>query len=244
MVRLSVVIPSHNDAEMLERCLEALSRQTRPADEVIVVDNASTDHTAEVGTRFGARVVVEPRKGVTSATAAGFDAATCEVIGRLDADSVPASDWCQRVCELFEDNPQLAAATANTDFYGGRPWMRWVGRNLYIGGYLWAADWALGHPPVFGSNCALSRRTWERIRELIPRDKIFLHDDLAISIVMEPDMEIVVDKRLRVIVSARPFDSARGLARRVWWAYKTVRFHWRDESLIKRRRRHRSGRVR
>ena len=244
MKTLAVVIPSHNDAEMLERCLVALSRQTRPADEIIVVNNASTDATVDVARRFGATVVDEPRKGVTSATAAGFDAARADIIGRLDADSIPAEDWCERLVEIFDENPDLAAATANTDFYGGRRWMRWVGRNVYIGGYLWAADWALGHPPVFGSNCALSYETWQRIREAIPRDKIYIHDDLIISILIEPDMPIVVDDRLRVTVSARPFKSARGIARRVWWAYKTVRVQWDEESLITRRRRHRAGKAR
>ena len=48
MATISVVIPTRNDADMLAVCLAALAGQTRPADEIVVVDNASTDNTAEV----------------------------------------------------------------------------------------------------------------------------------------------------------------------------------------------------
>ena len=240
MLRLSVIIPAYNDAEMLERCLSALVEQTRLPDEVVVVDNGSTDNTAAVARSFGAVVIFEPVKGIPSATAAGFDAARSEILGRLDADSIPSNDWCERVVDAFENNEHIAAITGTADFYGGRKFTNWMGRNVYINGYLWSAEIALGHPPIFGSNCALSQSAWRRIRELVHRDIRTVHDDLDISIQFEPDMEVLVDNDLRVSVSARPFQSARGLARRLWWVYTTVRVNWREESLIQRRRRHRN----
>ena len=57
MSTISVVIPVYNDAALLRRCLEALAAQTRRADEIVVVDNGSTDDSAEVARRGGARVV-------------------------------------------------------------------------------------------------------------------------------------------------------------------------------------------
>ena len=241
MPLLSVVIPSYNDAEMLRQCLTALDEQSLAPFEVVVVDNGSTDDTADVARSFGARVVYEPVKGIPSATAAGFDAARGDILGRLDADSVPNSQWCERVIHAFTENPTIAAITGTADFYGGRKLTNWMGRNVYINGYLWSVEWALGHPPIFGSNCALSRSAWERIRSQVHRDIRNVHDDLDISIAFQPDMEVLVDKNLVVAVSARPFGSARGFARRLWWVYTTVRVNWREESLIDRRRRHRVG---
>ena len=55
MATISVVIPTRNDADMLAVCLAALAGQTRPADEIVVVDNASTDNTAAVCAAAGAR---------------------------------------------------------------------------------------------------------------------------------------------------------------------------------------------
>src|SRR5690606_38180984 len=95
--RISVVIPARDDARHLDRCLRALATQTHPPWEVVVVDNASTDDTAAVARAHGARVVAEPRVGIPAAAATGYDAASGEVIARLDADSVPPPDWVARV---------------------------------------------------------------------------------------------------------------------------------------------------
>ena len=56
---VSVVIPAYNEEKYLPACLEALSRQTFRDFEVVVVDNNSTDRTAEIARSLGARVVHE-----------------------------------------------------------------------------------------------------------------------------------------------------------------------------------------
>src|SRR5215467_4757796 len=75
---LSVVIPCLNEAASIERCVE-LARNTLDdnhlSGEVIVVDNGSTDGSAELAERAGARVVREQRRGYGSAYLAGFAAA-------------------------------------------------------------------------------------------------------------------------------------------------------------------------
>ncbi len=48
---ITVVVPSYNDAVLLERCLDALALQTRPADEIVVLDNGSTDATVDAARR-------------------------------------------------------------------------------------------------------------------------------------------------------------------------------------------------
>ncbi|GAA1002214.1 glycosyltransferase family 2 protein [Subtercola frigoramans] len=77
---VSVVIPAKNDAVALARCLEALERQTRRPDEIIVIDNASTDSTADVARIAGARVLAQIVPGIPAAAGAGYDAARCDII--------------------------------------------------------------------------------------------------------------------------------------------------------------------
>jgi glycosyltransferase involved in cell wall biosynthesis len=224
-MRISVVIPSLNDAEMLAECLRALAAQSRVPDEIVVVDNGSTDNTAEVARAGGARVVTETLRGTMPATSAGLDTATGDVIGRLDADSVPPTDWVERIEQAFTTDPGLAALTGPGNFYGRSRFKNWVGQNVYIAGYFWFMKLLLGHPPLFGSNLALSREAWQRLRLTVHRELRELHDDLDLAYHLEPDMRVTYDPTLRVGVSARPFSSWRGLGRRLWWAYTTIRLH-------------------
>ncbi|MBB5640278.1 glycosyltransferase family 2 protein [Cryobacterium roopkundense] len=71
MATISVVIPCHNPAGLLERVLAALELQTRQPDDLIVVDTASTDATCKVARAAGARVVFESLHGIWPAAAAG-----------------------------------------------------------------------------------------------------------------------------------------------------------------------------
>lgn len=236
MLRVSVVIPSLNDAVMLRACLQALAAQTRQPDEIVVVDNGSTDDTARIARDAGARVVDEPMRGIFPATAAGFDAATGDVFARLDADSVPPVDWVERLMAAFEDDPQLDALSGPGSFYGGSAAVHWVAENLYIGGYIWFVSLLLGHDPLFGSNLGLRATAWARLRETVHRDRREIHDDLDLSINLAPDMTPRFDRSLRVGVSARPFSSFSGLRRRVVWAFATLELNRREISYRQRRR--------
>src|SRR5262249_13183135 len=129
MTRLTVVIPSLNDATMLQRCLDALAAQTRRPDEIVVVDNGSTDDTATVAARAGAVVVREPIRGIGPASARGYDTATGDILARLDADSMPPADWVERVVARFDARPELSALTGPGEFYGSTPAVHWMAEH-------------------------------------------------------------------------------------------------------------------
>ena len=240
MTLISVIIPARDDAEFLRACLAALALQTRQADEIVVVDNASSDETAQVARQAGARVVFEPLWGTPAAAAAGFDAAGGDVLARLDADSLPPPDWLERVEAHLDGTDIPTLVTGPGRFYGSGRVTCWLGTHVYIRGYFWSMGVLLGHPPAFGSNFAMHAAVWAGVRARVHRAVRKVHDDLDLSIQLEPGVAIRFDDALLVGISARPFDTIGGLSRRLWWAYLTLRRNNNEEPLRRRRRRWRA----
>ncbi len=97
MADVTVVLPCLNEAASLPGVLAAMPSGYR----ALVVDNNSTDDTAEVARRHGAEVIAEPRAGYGSAVHAGVAAATAPVVAVLDADgSLDPRDLPRLVDEL------------------------------------------------------------------------------------------------------------------------------------------------
>jgi glycosyltransferase involved in cell wall biosynthesis len=223
-VIISVVIPVKDDSEMLARCLQTLAAQNRPADEIIVVDNDSTDDSAAVAEAFGARVVVERRPGIIAAAAAGYDAATGDVIARCDADSRLPPDWLDRIQYLLEHRPGVVAVTGRGTFYDLGPVGRAVADLLYMRLYFVAVGLAIAGPPLFGSNFAIRASAWRRVSGQVPRGNLALHDDMDLSYRLASGT-VVYDRRLAVGISGRPFRPGRSMPLRIARVAMTVLVH-------------------
>lgn len=231
--RVSVVVPSRDDAELLDRCLTALAAQTVAPAEVVVVDNASTDHTADVARRHGATVLHESTTGIWAAAARGYDAVTADVIARCDADSVPPPDWVERLAAAFDD-PDVAAVSGPGRFVDS-PWLLQVlGDLLYMRTYRLLMGSALAHPPLFGSNMAVRRTVWQRVAGTVHRSRQDLHDDVDLSYHVGDVGTIRYDPTLVVGISARPLHDWRGLPGRVRRGLRTIDVHRPDDAPARR----------
>jgi glycosyltransferase involved in cell wall biosynthesis len=91
---VSVIIPVFNAAAFLAEAIESAVTQTLPPREVIVVDDGSTDASAEVAASFGppVRCLIQPKAGIGAARNLGVRSATGEVLAFLDADDRWSSD--------------------------------------------------------------------------------------------------------------------------------------------------------
>src|SRR5262245_30025795 len=110
MHTISVVIATYNRAPLLEAALDRLSRQSFTAgDEIIVVDNGSTDATADVIARASARAAIplhavrETTPGKTPALNAGLVIARGDLLALTDDDVLVADDWVPVMRRIFED---------------------------------------------------------------------------------------------------------------------------------------------
>jgi glycosyltransferase involved in cell wall biosynthesis len=99
-LKISVVIPCYNEEEGIQSVIAAMPAYV---DEIVVVDNNSTDRTAEVARALGAVVVFQPRKGYGAAYQAGLPAATGDVIATLDGDGTYPADEIALLVDALED---------------------------------------------------------------------------------------------------------------------------------------------
>jgi glycosyltransferase involved in cell wall biosynthesis len=95
-MKISVIIPAYNAARFLPRCLKSVFAQTLKPEEVIVVDDGSTDNTAALAAQLGARVISLSNGGISNARNTGIQNASGEWIALLDADDSWAPEKLER----------------------------------------------------------------------------------------------------------------------------------------------------
>ena len=223
MLNIALVVPCLNDAELLARCLASFRSQTRPLNQIIVVDNGSTDSSAAVAASFGARVVSEPRRGITWAARAGYDAAFAhgaDLIVRTDADAWAGPTFVEELVAQFAS--LLDASSEHTacpvGITGGAAFDLPVGgallARLYLGAYRASVGSALGHPPFFGTNCAFFARWWGEVRSTVDSADTFVHDDIQLSFAVRPHETVLYSPRPSVRMDSRALRGGAQLRRR------------------------------
>lgn len=125
---LGVVVPVRDAAGQLPVLIGLLGTQTVPVDEILVVDDGSTDDTAAVAVGLGAVVLPNPGRGPYAGRNAGWSRLATDLVGFLDVRSRPEPGWAEAVRRLFDDPPvdppgspaaAVALATTGTVVVGG-----------------------------------------------------------------------------------------------------------------------------
>jgi glycosyltransferase involved in cell wall biosynthesis len=114
---ISVVVCAFNEEHYLAGCLHSILAQTRPPDELVVVDNNSSDGTAAVARAIGVPVVNEARRGLVHARDAGRRATRGELLVYVDADTRLPIQWLERVERRFHRRRSLVGLSGACRFY-------------------------------------------------------------------------------------------------------------------------------
>lgn len=231
-MKCSVVIPTRNDSAYLRRCLTALIRQTRAPDEIIVVDNGSSDDIAAVLREFPEVICFrEDVPGVAYAVRSGYDAAQHPVILRCDADSIPSPGWVEHMVSTVQRlNPRAetsgtVAVTGTARFGPRHPALGAATGALYSYAYRLVAGLALGHTALWGSNMAMTAAWWRSVRDQVHLSAD-IHDDYDLSFRLVPGQRILLDHRNVMLVSWRAAASPGRIARQLRMAASTMRKNW------------------
>ncbi|HLI51901.1 MAG TPA: glycosyltransferase family 2 protein [Thermomicrobiaceae bacterium] len=170
---VSVIIVSYNGWRLLPRTLDALERQSRQADEIVVVDNGSSDGTlANLRDHYPAVICLdaEANLGFAAGNNLGVARSSGEVLVLLNNDAVPEADFLAELVQPIEVDPTLGSTAATMVFSRDQSIVASAGIEVYRNGL--ALDrglgWSicdLGRPaPVFGTSAgaaAYRRMAWE-----------------------------------------------------------------------------------
>ncbi len=153
-MKISVVIPARNEEKYLPQTLASLTRLKRKPDEVIVVDNGSTDNTAQDARLLGARVVSSPDRGVSRARQKGLETARGDIVAYTDADTIVPPDWLTKI-EHALTRPGVVGVFGNYILADGLRWHRFHVR--YVQDPLAKLLLFFGIPMTAGCNFAFWR---------------------------------------------------------------------------------------
>jgi glycosyltransferase involved in cell wall biosynthesis len=154
---ISVVVPTHDGAATLAKCLGALSVSSIPPLECIVVDDGSSDASAMVARQFGAQVFATNagNRGPAAARNLGALHATGDVLLFLDADVCVRPDTLQRIADAFAANPAMDALIGSYDDSPSEPNFCSQYRNLM---HCFFHQTARSDASTFWTGCGAIRR--------------------------------------------------------------------------------------
>jgi len=101
-MKIAAIIPTYNNENFIEECIKSLLNQTRKFDEIIVVDNFSSDRTAEIARGLGVKVY-QVKSNRSEARNIGAKKANADIIAVIESDSVYDEHWVEEVLKGFEE---------------------------------------------------------------------------------------------------------------------------------------------
>lgn len=125
MASVSVIIPAFNSARFIGEAIDSVLRQTRPADEIIVVDDGSTDHTRDVINTLPVKCIAQKNAGPSAARNTGMQHSRGDFIAFLDADDLWLPEKLSLQMEAFQKYP-------NAGFSFSTVWNLYDGNNPKI----------------------------------------------------------------------------------------------------------------
>ena len=246
---VTVVVPCRNEAATIRQLLDAVAAQTRAPDDVVIVDDGSTDRTPLVvedwrraHPHISIRVIPGPGRGVGAAVNAGIAACNAEVIVRLDGHSIPSPDYIAASLAALSQ-PGVGVAGGVWKIEPGAPTVvaraiaRVVSHSLGSGGahYRGASDateTAVAVDTVpFG---AFRRALWQQVGGF--DETLIANEDYDFNYrVRRAGLKVVLDPRIQSAYFARPTLAALGRQyhRYGFWKFQMLRkdpraLHWRQ----------------
>jgi len=202
---LSIVIPAFNEEKALRYTLpKNIQSVAGLSAEIIVVDNNSTDQTAQVAQSFdNVTVVHEGKKGTNAARQAGYKAASGDLIIFVDADTFVSPQWIETTMRTFAKKPSIVALSGALSFYDCPKWYRPFYKLIW---YMLFSAYKLKivKPFVLGTAFAVRRETLDSM-DGFNIDLTFYGDDTDIGLRARQHGKVMFIPRMLGETSARRY---------------------------------------
>lgn len=220
-LKVSVVIPVYNEAQYLAHCLDSLMVQTVKADEILVIDNNSSDNSVKIAQKYPVTIIREKIQGITPTRNRGFNAAQYDIIVRTDADTVVPPDWLKKIKKHFK-NKDIVAVSGPTSFYDLPTQVSKKAAMNVHKTYLRLMNQILKHYSIFGPNMAIRKDAWLKVRDEVCNDDVKIHEDIDLSIHIAHLGKIVFDRNNQVSSSFRRFKNLDSIDSYFEYPYRVV----------------------
>ena len=197
-MKISILVPTYRRPVDLERCLAALERQIRRADQVVVVARTDDEQSWAVINKpwkFPITPVRVSRPGVVAALNAGFDCASGNILAITDDDAAPHPDWLARIEAHFVAHADLGGVGGRDWVYHGDSQVRGsknlVGKIQWFGRIVGNHHLGVGPPRevdvLKGVNWSFRREAIEHLRldEELRGEGAQVHNELAFSLAVQ-----------------------------------------------------------
>lgn len=174
-MKISVVVPASNEEKFIRNSLASLNQQEEKPDEIIMVDNLSQDKTATIAKEFNIKIIETRTKGIADARNIGFNSALYDIIARCDADTIVPVDWIKKIKQNFER--KIDALVGPVLYYDVSPPSAFSSKL-----FIYFMKIIQGHYPLLGLNMAISKKMWEKVKDIACIDDKKVHEDIDLAI--------------------------------------------------------------
>ncbi|MBI5225755.1 glycosyltransferase [Candidatus Micrarchaeota archaeon] len=219
----SVIVPTYNEEEHLERCLDSLRSQSFAADEIIVADGGSTDGTLDIARAWADSVVIERKRTIAAGRQAGADKASGRWLVFADGDSYYPKDWLLDLLRPFA-NAGVSCTHGKVLFNDANRLEQFMTDR--IAPKLFKTALQLGYPSGAGSNLAIRSDIFKKMGGF--------NTDLVTAEDVDLQRRALQYGRNVYVEDAVAYISARRL--RSWGYPKFVGFHvqnWMQYALVR-----------
>lgn len=158
MEKVTLYVPCFNAEKNVGRCLESVLKQSYPVDEILVVDDGSTDRTVEVASKSSVKIIAHSNnEGLGATRNTAIENSRNEFVAALDSDCMASEDWLEKLMENFRDDNIAGVGGIAVESCGGIA-DRWRNVHMKQG---WGEERIINPEFLFGSNTVFRKRVLE-----------------------------------------------------------------------------------